>query len=216
MPMRLFAGGTTRAVPPVIFLEEVGATYDLVRCDISGRSRPSELVGVNSLGRIPVLVDGDRVLDQSAAIMIYLAEKFGRFLPAQEPARSETIRFLLHSATDIMPGHVAIFRLIRRSDDPYEVLLADHRARLIFDLKFLDRRLAGCDYLAGEISIADFALFPIVRQYSRETLETNALSALVDWIERIRTRPGVVSAESKNPYDYDVSATLGEPVLTGA
>lgn len=206
--IRLYTGGTTRGLQPCIMLEEIGENYELISCDISGRDKPSKLTAINPLGRLPVLQDGERILDQSAAILIFLGEKHSRFLPTQEPKRSETIRILLLSATDIMPTHGLIFRLLRLPGDPPEAILSQMRARLLNDIKYCESLLSERQWLAGELSIADFALYPIVGQYGHEFLAKYQLKSLCRWIERMRERKAVQAAEKKCPYEYNVRNTL--------
>lgn len=206
--MKLFTFGTTRGVAPCVLLEELGVEYDLVTVDIRSPQRPAELAAIHPLGRIPVLVTNDHVLDQSAAILIFLAERFGKFLPRDEPARTDTLRWLMVAATDVMSEHAQVFRNLRRPDGAVSDLLKENRARLAATLRECDRRLAHSTYLAGELSIADFALYTIVRQYSAESLHRLELRHMLPWLDRISSRPAVQTAEKKCPYIYDVSSTL--------
>src|SRR5690625_2495365 len=121
--MKLYVSGTTRAMPPCMLMEETGAPYELVVVDIRRDARPPDLLTFNPQGRVPALLDKDVHLDQSIAILLYLAEKFGALLPRTEPGRSEAIRMLMVAATDVMFGHSAIFRLSRRSDQDYTALI---------------------------------------------------------------------------------------------
>src|SRR5690554_3591674 len=82
--IKLFATGTTRALPPCILLEEAGVPYDLTIVDIRDADRPEDFLKLQLQGRMPALVDGDLATDQSVVILIYLAEKFGIFLPRDE------------------------------------------------------------------------------------------------------------------------------------
>ncbi|WP_292326112.1 glutathione S-transferase family protein [Mesorhizobium sp.] len=211
--VKLFITGTTRALPPCMVLEEAKADYELVVVDIRKKDRPAELVAFNPQGRLPALKDGEVAIDQSVAILLYLADKFDLLLPKSEPARSETLRALMVSSTDIMNGHGSIFRLMRRDDGDYSRLISDYRQRLLGDISRCNDVLAGQRYLAGDISIADLMLYTIVGQYDRAALQRNRFDALISWIDLIRARPSVQMAESKCAYMYDVSGILGQEVL---
>lgn len=208
--IKLFTSGTTRGLPPVIVLEEANVPHELVVVDIRRKERPAELFEFNPQGRMPAVKDETVSIDQSVAILIYLADKLGVFLPRREPARSEALRWLMFSATDIMTGHGAVFRLMRRTDADYSALLSDYRQRLIGDVARFDEKLVGSEYLAGDISIADLMMYAIVGQYERATLERLGFVSLLDWIDRVRARPSVQAAEARCPYAYDVAATLGD------
>ncbi len=208
--LTLFTTGTTRALPTCMLLEEAGVDYELVVVDIRQKARPTELLAFNTQGRMPALIDGDVTMDQSLAILIYLAEKFGIFLPRQEPARSEALRLLMVAATDVMFEHSTVFRLVRRNENgEMDGLINDCRQRLMGDIAKCDEILSARPYLAGDISIADLMLYAIVGQYDRSTIDRLGFAALAGWIDRVRARPGVQRAESRNPYLYDVSQTLG-------
>jgi glutathione S-transferase len=195
-------------------LEEAQVDYDLVVIDLRTMQRPKELLRINQYGRVPVLIDGDVAIDQSLAILIYLAEKLQRLLPTEEPGRSEALRLLMFVATDIMFGHSAIFRLLRRSDGRYESIIGDYRQRLLGDIATCNGLLAEREYLGGgAISIADLMLYSIVGQYASAQIKHHGFTALHEWIERIRQRPSIQIVEKKCPYAYDVSTTMGETRL---
>jgi len=212
--IKLFATGTTRALPPCMVLEESGVPYDLVVVDIRQSERPSDLLKFNPQGRMPSLIDGDLAFDQSVAILVYLAEKFDIFLPKTPPERTEVLRQLMAASTDIMFGHATVFRMMRASKGHLDTLLYDYRQRLLSDLAKSDELLRNRPYLAGELSIADFYLYAIVGQYDAAAIKRLGFDALQGWIDRIRARPAVRSAEQKCPYLYDVSGTLGDDPYT--
>lgn len=211
--LKLYITGTTRALPPCMLLEEAGADYELVVVDIRKKERPADLLAFNPQGRLPALRDGEVAIDQSVAILLYLADKLGVMLPASEPARSETIRALMISSTDIMTGHSAIFRLMRRDDGDFSGLLRDYRQRLLEDIRVCNDLLKDRRHMAQDFSIADLMLYAIVGQYDRAALERNRFDALIRWIGGMRARPAIRKAESRCAYMYDVSGILGQEVL---
>lgn len=204
--IKLYSAGTTRGVPPCILLEELGLDYEVVICDLHTETAPH--VKVNPLARIPVLQDGDRVLDQYPAILFYLAEKYGRFLPKAEPQRSETLRMFMHTVTDVLPAHVNIFQLLRFPGPLREDQLARERGLLLKDVSYCNQILTQKEWLADELSIADMALYAIVGQYDSGFLKEYQLGGLEAWLVRMRGREAVRAAERRCPYGYDVSTTL--------
>lgn len=214
--MKLYTTGTTRALPPLMLLEEAGADYELAVVDIRTKERPDDLLAFNPQGRLPALKDGPVAIDQSVAILLYLADKLGTMLPKSEPARSQAICALMIPSTDLMTGHSAIFRLMRRDDGDFSGLLRDYRQRLLGDISRCNDLLKDQRYLAGEISVADLMLYTIVGQYDRAALERNHFDALISWMDGMRGRPAVRAAESRCPYLYDVSGILGREVLDHA
>lgn len=208
--IKLYATGTTRALPPCILLEEAGAPYELSFIDIRSQDRPEDFVKLQLQGRMPALVDGDLVMDQSVVILIHLAEKFGLFLPGDEAGRIEALRMLMVAATDVMFAHAMVFRLMRvAKTDSVEELLRHYRKSLLTDIARCDEILKRKPYLAGDVSIADLMLYTIVGQYDQQSVRDFGFHALDGWISRIRARPAVRTAEEKCPYLYDVSGTLG-------
>lgn len=208
--IKLFATGTTRALPPCILMEEAAVPYELRVIDIRKRDRPRDFLALQLQGRLPALVDGDLCLDQSIAVLIYLAEKFGVLLPNDPAAKMEALRLLMVASTDIMFGHAIIFRLMRKNiDGSLDGLLYDYRQSLMGDIAKCDQTLRQREYLANEISIADLMLYAIVGQYDQGAIRRVGFDALDSWIEKMRSRASVKSAEAKNPYLYDVSGTLG-------
>lgn len=207
--IKIFTSGTTRALPPCMILEEIGIQYEIANCEIGIVEKPRELIYVNPAGRVPVLVDNDVIITQSTAILIYIAEKYNRFLPRKEPERSKTVCHLLNIATDVMSNHTTIFRVLRNADQFNAVMLQKARESLALELGRLNASLAKSKYLAEELSIADFHLYTIVGQYDRRGLEKRGFQAMISWIDRMRALKGVRITEEKISYAYDVSATLG-------
>jgi GST-like protein len=195
----LYAAPTSNGMRAKIILDECEAPYRLHPIDMAkGGHRTPEFLKLNPMGLIPVIVDhnpgagGPVTIAQSIAIMLHVAGKAGRFLPVNDADRPAFNDVLMNIATDMGPTLGAIFGIVR-SDQP------DNPARKIFDTRFRqylsvwDERLASQPYCAGnEVTIADFALFPVVLRCTQVTPELmEGFSHIDAWQKRIGDRPGV-------------------------
>jgi GST-like protein len=186
-----------------IMLEELGVPYAVRPVNLmAGEQWRPEYVKLNPNGRIPTLVDhgnGDSstglgtgfAIFESGAILIYLAEKHGRFLPTDVKGRSTVIQWLMFQMSGIGPmqGQANVFfrylpEKIQLAIDRYQ-----HETRRLYEI--LDRRLEGREYLCDEYSIADIACFTWVNTHSWSGVPLKDLPRLSPWRDRIRARPAV-------------------------
>lgn len=193
--IHLYSDSSPNGFKASIALEELGLPYRLhhVRID-AGEHRRAEFLALNPHGRIPVLVDEDTgvTLFESAAILLYLAEKTGRLLPQDLPGRWEAIKWLQFHASSVGPiiGQRVHFEVFAEQPLP----VAIERFRRLTDDAFavLDQRLAGQPWLAcSSYSIADIAQFGwshIARIIDFDFSRHRHLSA---WHERVAARPAV-------------------------
>ncbi len=171
--IRLYSLPTPNGVKASIMLEETGLPYEphLVSFDTNDQNSP-EFLSLNPNNKIPAILDPDGprgaplALFESGAILIYLAEKSGRFLPQDAAARYETIQWLMFQMGGIGPmfGQVGFFHKFAGKDyedkRPRDRYVAESR-RL---LGVLDQRLDGRDWVMGDdYTIADIAILPWVR-----------------------------------------------------
>jgi GST-like protein len=149
-----------------IMLEECGLPYAVHPVNIrEGEQFRPEFVAICPNSKIPAIVDRDSGLSlfESGAILIYLAEKTGRFLPAKNPTRAKTIEWLMWQMANVGPmlGQANHFASVAPQKIPYAIeRYLEESARLI---KVMDDRLARVEFLAGEYSIADIATYPWVK-----------------------------------------------------
>lgn len=185
-----------------LMLEECGLPYQAHRIDIGrGDQFQPAFLALNPNGRIPVIVDTDGpggtpfTVFESGAILWYLAEKTGRFLPADARARSETLQWLMFQMAGVGPmfGQANHFRRYAPERVPYGITRYTGEVKRL--LKVLDERLAVTPWLAaGGYTIADIATYPWVvdSDVRRETPE--AWPAVADWVARVAARPAVARA----------------------
>jgi len=181
-----------------IMLEECGLPYKLVKLDLmGGDQRKPEFLKVNPAGTIPAIVDHDGPggkplsLAQSAAIVLYLAEKTRRFLPQDPALRAESLQWLMQATTDTAASSMAIFLLSRFTPDKSEANVAYFEERVVRFLRLADRRLADRPYLAQELSVADFALYPLAVVRRPLIDRAGDLPHLTRWAADLAARPGV-------------------------
>ncbi|MEL6644180.1 MAG: glutathione binding-like protein [Pseudomonadota bacterium] len=200
--IHLFTAATMNGYKPVIFLEEAGLPYDLTFIDFAKKEqKAADYVKLNPNGRIPTIVDranGDFAVFESGAILWYLAEKTGHFLPTDPNARSEVLQWLMFQMGGIGPmmGQAMYFQRIAApngQEEPFAIKrYVDETRRL---LEVLDARLAGREWLAGEAySIADMATYPWARAYPWAKVSVDGLENLQAWFARMDARPMVQKA----------------------
>lgn len=200
--LHLYTAATMNGYKPVIFLEEAGLPYELTFVDFAKREQKApEYLKLNPNGRIPTLVDrgnDDFAVFESGAILWYLAERTGRFLPEDANARSETLQWLMFQMAGIGPmmGQAMYFQRIAApngEEDPFAIRrYVDESRRL---LEVLDTRLASHDWLAADAyTIADMATYPWARAWVWAKVSVDALDALQRWFERMEARPAVQRA----------------------
>ncbi len=171
--LQLYSLATPNGVKVSVLLEELGLPYEAHKVSFETRDQFSpEFLSLNPNNKIPAILDPDGpggqplALWESGAILVYLAEKCGRFLPTDPAARYETLQWLMFQMGGVGPmfGQVGFFHLYagKEFEDkrPRDRYVAES-ARL---LGVLDQRLAGRDWIMGdEYTIADIAILPWVR-----------------------------------------------------
>ena len=192
--LNLYTDSSPNGYKATIALEELELPYRLHHVRIAqGEHRQPDFLALNPHGRIPVLTDDETgvALFESAAILLYLAEKTGRLLPTDIQGRWEAIKWLQFHSSSVGPiiGQRVNFEVFDKARNP----ALERYQRLTEDaLAVLDRRLADQPYLAGDAySIADIAHFGwshIARIIDFDFSHHRHLSA---WHERVAARPAV-------------------------
>ncbi|MBB5684841.1 glutathione binding-like protein [Sphingobium boeckii] len=201
--IELYYFPTPNCLKITLFLEETGLPYRVTPIDIrtGGQFNPIfQAVSPNS--RIPAItdhapIDGGKSISifESGAILLYLAEKTGKFLPADGVGRIEVIQWLFWQMAGLGPmaGQSGHFRRAAPQQIPYALQrYADETARLY---GVLDRRLADRPFIAGgAYSIADMASYPWIDAHEGLGQSLGDLPYLSAWLESIRARPATVRA----------------------
>ena len=189
----LYTSATPNGWKATIALEEIAVPYTLHTVDLSkGEQRRADFLSLNLNGRIPVIVDreeDDFTVFESGAILIYLAEKTGKLMPADAKGRSLVMQWLMFQMGNLGPmqGQAVIFERYFPEDVPQARTRYNNETRRLYGV--LDHRLSEIEFLAGDFSIADIATWAWVHTYRWPRISVDGLDNLVRWIETLRARP---------------------------
>lgn len=180
-----------------LMLECCGVDYTVRVMDRDRKEhKTSDFLRLNPAGAVPVIVNADDVsgspvvLAQSGAIMLYLAEMSGRFLPASGAQRWSVLQAFMQVMTDVNPTASVRFILNKSVQANAETTELIHR-RLVNFLSYCDQMLARNRYLAGDMSIADIALYPVYKSHETVADETEGLVHLKKWAQAMGNDPVV-------------------------
>jgi glutathione S-transferase len=206
--IELFTAATPNGWKASITLEELELPYKVRRIDFQKREQKEPwYLELNPNGRIPTIVDHDNgafAVFESGALMIYLAEKAGRLLPADVKGRSLVIQWLMFQMGGIGPmmGQANVFYRYAPERIPYAIERYQREVRRL--LEVLDTRLKEHEYLAGAYSIADIANWSWVRGHKWSGVEIDGLDHLARWLDAIGKRPAVKrGVDVPEPVDLD-------------
>jgi GST-like protein len=180
-------------------LEEVGLPYNVHRIDISKDDQfKPEYVALNPYSKIPAIIDPDGPdgeplrLFESGAILVYLAEKTGKLLPATPRRKYITLQWVMFQMGAVGPffGQVHHFLRAAKVEVPYAIERYIKEKDRIYGV--LDRRLGEAPYLAGdEYTIADIATYPWVARYEWHKTDLSTLPNVKRWFDTVGARPAV-------------------------
>ncbi|NER34069.1 MAG: glutathione S-transferase [Oscillatoria sp. SIO1A7] len=194
--IHLYTASTMNGWKPVIFLEEAGVEYELTYIDFSKKEQKSNwYLKLNPNGRIPTIVDrgnNNFVVFESGAILWYLAEKYGKFLPANADDKSRALQWLMFQMAGVGPmmGQAMYFQRIAAKQGevhPFAIKRYVDESRRLFEV--LNTHLEGRKYLVGDnYTIADMATYPWARAYYWAKVSVEGLPNLQEWFDRIDDR----------------------------
>src|SRR4051812_4947970 len=196
MSLVLYHHPYSRAATVLWMLEELGLEYDLRFVDfLSGAHKTPELLALNPMGKLPILVDGDQVVTEVAAIGLYLADRYalGRLAPTpDDPTRGTYLRWSLFAPSVVEPGAMA--KANGWAAKPSQAGWGDHDSML----GAMEAPIAGRDYLLGpSFSMAD-AFFGGTLRYMLAFKRLEPLPAFTAYAARIAARPALLRAEARN------------------
>jgi len=198
----LYAAGTSNGMRARIALEECGLPYTLHPIDLGKREHKTpQFLAMNPNGQIPVIVDRDGpggkplTLSQSTAILLYCAEKSGKFLPQDPAARAATLQAMMSGSTDVTPLFAAFF-LAGLVKEPHAPTVQMFRDRLRGMFQVWDAALAKSRYCAGEeLTIADFSLYAGYARIKGSAHDiVDGLPHVARWAEAMGARPAIQRA----------------------
>ena len=182
-----------------IMLEELGLAYNVFPIDITkGEQFAPEFLAISPNNKIPAIVDHDAAhgealaLFESGAILIYLAERHGRFLPADLRPRLEVMQWLMFQMGNVGPffGQAHHFRRFAPEKLPYAIARYTDETRRLYGV--MDKRLADREHLAGDdYSIADIATFPWAARHEWQGVDLAEFANVKRWYDTLWDRPAV-------------------------
>jgi len=202
-----------------IMLEECGLPYRVHAVDIgAGEQFDPAFLAISPNNKIPAIIDPDGPdgepisLFESGAILLYLAGKTGRFLPASTRGKYEVLQWLMFQMGGVGPmlGQAHHFRVYAPQKIDYAVERYTNEARRLY--KVMNKRLAQTTYLGGsEYSIADIAVYPWLRSWKNQGIAWTDYPHLKGWFDEIGKRPAVqrgceVLADRRKPITNDERA----------
>lgn len=225
--LELYTDATPNGQKVSICLEELGLPYDVHHVFLGGEQMTAEFTRLNPNNKIPVIVDDGFVLSESGAILIYLAHRAGKLIPADAMQRAKVIELLMFQMASLGPmfGQLMVFAGAWQNEFPKVTQRYVREVNRIFAV--LEARLQGQDYLAGDdYSIADIAVLPWYRAAITnpigEMLATSDLPRLGEWWKRVVDRPAVARGLTIPPpfppekqFEGFVRATVGLGDLHG-
>jgi len=218
--IKLYTAPTPNGFKISIALEEMGLPYEVIPVDIrKGEQFAPEFLRISPNNRIPAIVDvehGEQSVFESGAILMYLAEKTGKLLPASGPARVATLEWLFFQVGNTGPmfGQAHHFRSYSPEKIPYAIDRYTNESKRLYGV--LDRRLAQVEYLAGsEYTIADVANFPWARKPQNRGADIAEYPHLARWLDAMEARPAVKKGLTVPPRDDEPMDAAAREVLFG-
>ena len=199
MSIQLFAFDTPNGRKISVALEEMGLLYQVKVVNITKDDQfKPDFLRISPNNKIPAIIDPDGPDGQaisvfeSGAILMYLAEKTGRFLPAQGAARVSVMEWLMFQMGGFgpMPGQVHHFAGLTHEDDK-RYGLQRYMTETLRLYGVMDKRLADHAFFAGDLSIADFAILGWVWRHPRHQVDLAQFPNVKRWFDQLMARPAV-------------------------
>ena len=198
--LQLYTWGTPNGRKISIALEEMELEYDVHPINILKDEQFADwFKTISPNSKIPAIVDPNgfdgapTTVFETGAILIYLAEKTGRFLSSDTRTRMITIQWLMWQMAGFGPilGQLHHFRRFAKTKIPYAIERFDSATARAYAT--LDAQLADCEYVAGEYSIADMAIFPWAARHEWQNVKLEIYPNVMRWYDQISTRRQVIA-----------------------
>ncbi|MBL8703798.1 MAG: glutathione S-transferase N-terminal domain-containing protein [Rhodospirillales bacterium] len=194
----LYTWGTPNGRKVSIMLEEVGLPYSVFPIDISkGDQFTSDFIRINPNSKIPAIVDHEGpggkpfAVFESGAILIYLGDKTGKFLPKEPAVYYEALQWLMFQMGGVGPmfGQAHHFRRFAPEKIPYAIERYSKEARRLYGV--MDAQLKEREFLAGPYTIADIATYPWAARHEWQGVDLGDFPNVRRWFNTISARPAV-------------------------
>ena len=196
--IELYAWNTPNGRKISVALEEMALPYRVTPVDITqGAQHEPAFLAISPNNRIPAIVDPDGPdgapisVFESGAILLYLAEKTGRFLPEDRRQRVAALEWLMWQMGGFgpMPGQVHHFLTVDPVNRAYGLERYQKETQRLYGV--LDRRLAQVEFVAGPLSVADFAILGWAWRHERHQVSLDAYPHVQRWYQALMSRPAV-------------------------
>jgi GST-like protein len=216
--IELYFSSTPNGMKLKLFLEEAGLAYRVVPVSLSkGEQFAPDFLKVSPNGKIPAIVDHEPTgagaplaMFESGAILLYLAEKIGRFIPGDLRGRAEVLQWLFWQMAGLGPmaGQAGHFKIYAPEPVPYALERYTRETRRLYGV--LDHRLSDREFVAGEFSIVDIACYPWIVPHRSHGQNLDDFPNLKRWFGRIAARPATIRAYAgiEDAYQTSVSHKL--------
>ena len=219
----LYTSNTPNGYKVSIMLEELKLPYNVIAVNlVKKEQKKAKYLKLNPNGRVPTIVDrenGNFVVFESGAILIYLAEKTGQLLPEQPEKRSKVLQWLMFQMGGIGPMQGQAHVFYRYAPEKIEYAINRYQKETLRLYQVLNNQLKGKEYLVDDFSIADIATWPWVRRHRWAGIEIKNLFNLRRWMENLENRPAFQKG-IEVPYKLDQSnislenaIKMGEKIL---
>ncbi len=200
--VKVYFAPFARSLRALWTLEELGAPYEAVRVQFPPRMAQPDYMGINPLGQIPTMVDGDVTIYESVGICEYVAEKFGPSdlqVKAGEAGRADYLQWLWYGEATLMPPVGAMVRnALGPEDGRNPSALAEARESVLARLVLVEQALAGKDFLAaGRFTLADISVAYVLNLGTLLQLAPDYSPAIAAYFDRMKARPAFQAAVSK-------------------
>jgi len=189
--VKLYTWTTPNGRKVSIALEEMGISFDTVAIDISKDDQHQpEFLAINPNNKIPALVDGDVTVNESGAILLYLAEKTGKFAPKYGTSDYWTMmEWLMWQMGGFGPMLGQAHHFIQFNPGKSEYAEARYHKEALRLYRVLNARLSKSNYVLDELSIVDFAIWPWASRFDFQKVDLNDFPAVRDWYVKLAERP---------------------------
>lgn len=188
-----------------IFLEETGLPYTIIPVNISrGEQFNPDFLALSPNNKIPAIVDyapadggAPLTLFESGAILLYLAEKQGQFLPTDIRGRATVVQWLMWQMAGLGPMLGQNHHFVSYAPEPIPYAIDRYVGETARLYKVLDTQLATHEFIAGDYSIADMAAYPWIVPHEKQRMDLAQFPNIRRWFNTLRTRPAVGRAYAK-------------------
>ncbi len=199
----LFTAATPNGKKISIMLEETGLEYKVNKINLRESEQKEEwFLKINPNGRIPAIIDRDEddfAVFESGAILIYLAEKTGIFLPKDTKRRSQVIQWVMFQVAGVGPmqGQANVFYRYAPRKIKYAIDRYQNETNRLYSI--LDKQLTGQEFICGDYSIADIAHWPWINAHEWAGIDIEKYKNLKRWFKTVGKRPAAKKGKNIPP-----------------